>query len=95
MLCMDGEIMMKEIEATVEKYINNKIHVIDESMFNNLSNNELIYVNNEDKEVVSDIKLSRYDDFNNNYLELVRGINRLEITGACKLDFRYQYVFKG
>lgn len=41
MLCMDGEIMMKEIEATVEKYINNKIHVIDESMFNNLSNNRL------------------------------------------------------
>lgn len=64
--------------------------------FINIANGETIYVDNEHHHIATDIPLTyRYDNFNNNYLELVRGINRLEITGACSLTFRYQYHIKG
>lgn len=64
--------------------------------FTNLANSETIYVDNKHHDIESDITLTyRYDNFNNNYLELVRGINRLEVTGACSLLFRYQVQLKG
>ena len=63
--------------------------------FNSLVNNEIIYIDNQNRDIISSLYDTRLDNFNNNYLDLVRGINRLEITGACKLDFRYQYIFKG
>ncbi len=64
--------------------------------FINIANAETIYVDNEHHHIETDITLTyRYDNFNNNYLELVRGINRLEVTGACSLLFRYQNYIKG
>ncbi|MDC6267369.1 phage tail domain-containing protein [Lysinibacillus fusiformis] len=64
--------------------------------FTNLANSETIYIDNKHHDIESDITLTyRYDNFNNNYLELVRGINRLEVTGACSLLFRYQVQLKG
>lgn len=64
--------------------------------FKNLVNAETIYVDNKNHYIESDITLTyRYDNFNHNYLELVRGINRLEITGACSLLVRYQLILKG
>lgn len=64
--------------------------------FKNLVNAETIYVDNKNHDIESDIALTyRYDNFNNNYLELVRGVNRLEVTGACSLLFRYQFRIKG
>jgi len=64
--------------------------------FKNIANAETIYVDNEHHHIESDIPLTyRYDNFNNNYLELVKGINRLEVTGACSLLFRYQFYIKG
>lgn len=64
--------------------------------FTGLVNDETIYVDNENHHIETDLTLTyRYDNFNNNYLELVEGINRLEITGACNLMFRYQYYLKG
>ena len=63
--------------------------------FNNLVNNEIIYIDNQNRDIISNLYDTRLDDFNNNYLDLVRGINRLEVVGACKLDFRYQFIIKG
>lgn len=65
-------------------------------VFKNLVNAETVYVDNKNRHIESDIALTyRYDNFNKNYLELVRGTNRLEVTGACSLLFRYQYYIKG
>ncbi|MBM7598078.1 phage-related protein [Virgibacillus halotolerans] len=35
----------------------------------------------------------RYDDFNDNYLELIYGRNILTITNNAKFQFRYKYIF--
>lgn len=64
--------------------------------FTNIVNKETIYVDNQHRHIETDLTLTyRYDNFNNNYLELVRGVNRLEVTGACHLSFKYQYLIKG
>lgn len=60
--------------------------------FKDLYNNETIYVNNERKYIESDVVNEyRFSNFNNTYLELVRGVNVLEITGKAKVNFRYQF----
>jgi phage-related protein len=64
--------------------------------FTNLYDQEGIYVDNKDRHIETDlINFYRYDSFNGKFLELVRGKNRLEITGACQLLFKYQYVILG
>lgn len=67
-----------------------------EFKFINIEDKEELYVDNENRHIETDMPLAyRFDNFNNNYLELVRGKNRLEVTGACKLMFQFQYILKG
>lgn len=64
--------------------------------FIDIADLETVYTDNHHRHIESDIPLTyRYDNFNNQYLEIVRGKNRLEVTGACQLLFKYQYVIKG
>lgn len=67
-----------------------------EFKFINIEDKEELYVDNKNRHIETDMPLTyRFDDFNHNYLELVRGKNRLEVTGACKLMFQFQYTLKG
>jgi len=62
--------------------------------FDILEDQETIYVDNEEEVIETDISnTERYDNFNDNYLTLERGVNRLIITGSCIVRFRYQFVF--
>lgn len=64
--------------------------------FTALEDKETVYIDNQNRHIETDIPLSyRHDNFNKEYLELVRGVNRLEVTGTCKIKFRYQYVILG
>lgn len=93
------DILYPEIE--IEKYGDGNLSIKNLSNggkvfeFLNLLNSEIIYVDNKNRDIISSSLNSRFDDFNGNFLELVVGINQLEVTGACKLNFRYQFVFKG
>lgn len=66
-------------------------------LIKNLSiNNEIVYFDNKYRHIETSLPLlNRYDDFNGNYLKLKRGINKLEVTGACVLNFKYQFETKG
>lgn len=67
-----------------------------EFKFTGLHDLEQIYVDNKHRHIETDVVgLYRYDSFNDGYLELPRGLNRLEVTGRCKLTFRYQFETKG
>lgn len=66
--------------------------------FTGLLDQEVVYIDNRPSfhHIESSIPNTyRYDNFNGNYLELPRGINRLEVTGACKIKLLYQFEIKG
>lgn len=65
-----------------------------EFKFTDLLNGENVYIDNKYKIIETDIP-DRYiwNQFNNNYLQWVYGLNTLEITGKCKLKFNYRYEF--
>lgn len=53
---------------------------------------ETIYVDNAREHIESSLSNTyRYDYFNNEYLELIYGVNRLQVYGNCTLRFRYQF----
>lgn len=59
--------------------------------FTDLSDNEDLYIDNEKEIIVTDkVSIYRYNDFNNNFLELVYGINNLQVIGNGDLQFRYR-----
>lgn len=67
-----------------------------EFLIQNLADQETVYFDNRDRHIETDLPLTyRFDDFNGVYLNLKRGVNNLEITGACKISFRYQFETKG
>lgn len=59
--------------------------------FTNLNSTETIYVNNERKQIISDMNLYRLGNFNKKWFRLVYGMNTIEVTGKCLLTFRYQF----
>lgn len=62
--------------------------------FDILEDQETIQVDNEEEVIETDISnTERYDNFNDNYLTLERGVNRLIITGSCIIRFQYQFIF--
>ncbi|UUV46974.1 distal tail protein [Bacillus phage vB_BanS-Thrax5] len=55
-----------------------------------LTNAEDIYVNCEKEQIQTDIiGMYRYDKVVGNYPKLVYGQNRIKVTGACTIQFRY------
>lgn len=85
-------------QVFIEKIGNGDISIINTSMegkefkFTGLADKENIFVDNEYEEIETDIVgLYRYDNFNNQYLELSTGNNYLRILGNCRIYFRYRY----
>lgn len=70
-----------------------------EFKFTGLLDNETVYIDNrpQHRHIETDLANTyRYDNFNGNYLDLLPySMNRLEITGKCKITFRYQFEIKG
>lgn len=97
----DGDTLLKP-EIWITKYgagdfsIKNLTDGNREFKFTGLADQEVVYVDNKDRYIESDIPLTyRYDEFNGNFLFLVKGINSLEVTGSAYLSFRYEYELKG
>ncbi|MBP1932946.1 phage tail domain-containing protein [Ammoniphilus resinae] len=63
-----------------------------EFKFSSLADSETVYVHNENQYIETDLPLTyRYENFNNQYLSLYRGVNRLKVYGNCQLKFRYRF----
>lgn len=66
----------------------------EEFKLQNLEDGERLIVNCLSEEIETNIKdIYRYDDFNDNYLSLVYGKNRLKIVGDAKVLFEYRYIY--
>lgn len=62
-----------------------------EFKFTGLSDKEELLVQNKLRSITtSKPDTLRYDNFNNNYLRLVTGLNRLVVTGACAIELLYR-----
>ncbi|MEK5036293.1 phage tail domain-containing protein [Paenibacillus sp. FSL R7-0302] len=97
----DGDLICKP-EIFIKKIGVGDISIVNttnknkEFKFVGLANNEIVYIDNEREHIETDVPLTyRYSNFNNNYLELVRGINTLTITGKAIISFRYQFKTLG
>ena len=93
----DGDLVLKP-EMWIKKVGNGDITIVNKTNGNkmfklsSLINGETVFIDNERQHIETDVPNEyRFSNFNNTYLQLVRGKNVLEITGACTLDFRYQY----
>lgn len=89
--------LLPEIWITSKANQDVKIHNLSNGIkfeFTGLTSTETIYVDNEKKDIITDLlNTYRFDNFNNKYLRLDRGVNRLLIYGNCDIQFRYQYTF--
>ncbi|WP_337020178.1 phage tail domain-containing protein [Oceanobacillus massiliensis] len=59
--------------------------------FSNLNDQEQLIVDCGNKDIESDSLILRYDDFSDNYLTFVRGVNRLKVIGNCEIRFETQF----
>lgn len=88
--------IMPEIWIKNNGNSNVKIHNLSNGVkfeFAGIALSETIYIDNEKEDIVSDLPLTyRYDNFNGEYLELIRGVNRLKIYGICEIEFRYRFT---
>jgi phage-related protein len=85
-------------EMWITKVGNGDVSIINQTnggvefKFTGLVDGEIVYVDNENQYIATSLTDTyRYDNFNNNYLELVVGVNNLWVTGNCKLQFRYRF----
>lgn len=66
----------------------------EELKISNLNDKEEIYLDCENEIIKTNLKnVYRYDDFNENYLELVYGTNILKVKGIANIKFGYRYIF--
>lgn len=62
--------------------------------FKNLQPNEIIYVDNNRKFIISNLEkqgVFRRENFNGKWLRLIQGRNRLKVTGDVNLELRLQF----
>lgn len=59
--------------------------------FTNLTPLETVYLHNHKKQIMSNLNLNRYPNFNGKWLKLLYGENQLEIFEKCKIQFKVQY----
>lgn len=88
-------------ELWIAKIENGDLSIINlsnnnaEFKFENLLDEETIYVNNDKEQIETSLGATyRYSSFNDRYLELPVGTNVLRINGNAQLKFRYQYKLK-
>jgi hypothetical protein len=63
----------------------------EETIFNNLTQNEILNVDNENQQIISSTGNERVSNFNFIFTRLNYGLNRLEITGKCNLTFKCSF----
>jgi hypothetical protein len=63
----------------------------EEMSFTNLNQNEILCIDTENQQILSNTGNQRIDKFNFVFTKLVYGINRLEITGKCILTFKCSF----
>jgi hypothetical protein len=62
--------------------------------FTQLLDEEQLYINNEQQHIETSLPVVyRYKDFNDHYLQLPPGKNRLHVDGQANLSLRYQYTY--
>ncbi|OME53971.1 hypothetical protein BSK59_15430 [Paenibacillus odorifer] len=62
-------------------------------IFTNLNNNEQVYVDCENEDIMTDLPLKyRYDDHNNVFLQLEVGENKLTGEGDFELTIRHEFM---
>lgn len=60
----------------------------------NLKDRERIVIDCMNEELETNLENTyRFDDFNDEYIELIRGDNNIKVTGNCFIRFKYQYVY--
>lgn len=60
--------------------------------FENLQENEIIYIDNKLRQVETNISsIYRLKNFNRNWLRLIYGINQIEVVGKCLIIMRTRY----
>lgn len=70
----------------------NRTNNNQEFKFVNILDKETLYIDCEREHIETDINMKyRYDNFNNEYLELLTGENVLEFKGTFKFLIRYQF----
>ena len=61
-------------------------------VFTGLYSGETVSIDNENEIILSNMPLSRpFEKFSGHWLELVYGINRIEVTGKCKILTKMQF----
>jgi len=95
----DGDLPIKP-EITIYKKgkeplsIRNLSNQDDPFEFVELEDEETVYVDNQEEFIKTDITdMDRFDSFNDEFLTLERGVNRLLVKGSCIIRFRYQFIF--
>ncbi|PAV30160.1 hypothetical protein CIL05_06750 [Virgibacillus profundi] len=72
----------------------NRTNGNQEFTFKNIDKGETLFVDCTNEIITTNKKREhRYDDFNDNYLELVYGKNLLTLTNNARFQFRYRYLF--
>lgn len=87
------EIWIEKIDEG-DLYIYNKTNGNSEFRFKNIDIGEKLFVDCKNEIINTDKERTyRYDDFNDNYLELIYGENVLALSSNMKIRFRYRYIF--
>ncbi|MFT0803191.1 phage tail protein [Bacillus swezeyi] len=75
--------------------IENLSYFSSPSKFVDLEDGEVITVTGE-KEIIDSSKYGdeRYDNFNEEYLQFGYGMNRIRVTGRCKILFNYRFKYR-
>ncbi|MED3792318.1 phage tail family protein [Niallia alba] len=60
--------------------------------FTSLIDGEIVNIDCQ-KEIIESSMTTRYDNFNNQYIQFSYGINEIEIIGNCEIAFTYQYKY--
>ncbi|MEM5009230.1 distal tail protein Dit [Niallia taxi] len=61
---------------------------------NSLLKDEKLKINGENQIIETSLpNAARYNNFNDFYLPLYTGINRIQVTGACKIKLKFRYKF--
>lgn len=97
----NGDDILKP-EIWIEKIGNGDLSLINlndsgnEFKFTDLYSQETIYIDCNLRHIETDlVDKYRYDSFNNNYLKLIQGKNRIMVSNTCKLLFQFKNVIKG
>jgi hypothetical protein len=64
----------------------------EEFKFTGLLDQETVYVNGDREQIETSLAATyRYENFNDNYLELLPGVNVLRVIGNANIKFRHQF----